>query len=208
MAALAGPGTTASTDSIARHLGRAPAIGRVRASMAAARVACAKSMKPPRAFWVFRNPSPTDFIEAESLRDRACGAEHAAGFLYAKTPGARRQDRADQRHVHACRPDRRTAGAIRHSPDLYDALYSSADTKVSKASGGIFDRVTRRRHAPACAPCRRQPARRLPQSPRRRMARDALADPDALLDERHRPRGLRRELWQRHRLDIEGEIAA
>jgi hypothetical protein len=54
--------------------------------------------------------------------------------------------RADQRHVHACRPDRRTAGAIRHSADLYDALYSSADTKVSKASGGIFPRVTKRRN--------------------------------------------------------------
>jgi hypothetical protein len=31
--------------------------------------------------------------------------------------------------------------------DLYDALYSSADTKVSKASGGIFDRIDEAAHA-------------------------------------------------------------
>jgi FMN phosphatase YigB (HAD superfamily) len=94
-------------------------------------------------------------------------------------------------------------------PDLYDALYSSADTKVSKASGGIFGRVTEAADASHVL--------HVGDSllgdylkPREFGWRAMLMPvPATLLEERRRDHAACiAELWQKHRLNLEGEIAA
>jgi FMN phosphatase YigB (HAD superfamily) len=94
-------------------------------------------------------------------------------------------------------------------PDLYDALYSSADTKVSKASGGIFPRVKEAEHATHVAHVG-DSLRGDYLNPRAAGWRAMLWPiPGALLAERHTDHtACIAELWQKHRLNVEGEIAA
>ncbi|MCU4652175.1 hypothetical protein N8I71_05000 [Roseibacterium sp. SDUM158016] len=91
----------------------------------------------------------------------------------------------------------------------YDALYSSADTKVSKASGGIFARIAEAREAPfvvhlgdsPLGDCRRP----------REAGWDAmlLPVPETLLAERRRDRvRCLEELRRDHDLHFEAEAAA
>lgn len=94
-------------------------------------------------------------------------------------------------------------------PDLHDALYSSADTKVSKASGGIFAHVREAAGAP-CVVHVGDSLRGDYVNPRAFGWRALLMPvPDALLGERRRDHdACIAELWQRHRLNLETEIAA
>jgi FMN phosphatase YigB (HAD superfamily) len=94
-------------------------------------------------------------------------------------------------------------------PDLYDALYSSADTKVSKASGGIFGRVTEA--ADASQVLHVGDSLRGDYLKPREFGWCAMLMPvpAALLDERRRDHAACiTELWHKHRLNLEGEIAA
>jgi FMN phosphatase YigB (HAD superfamily) len=93
-------------------------------------------------------------------------------------------------------------------PDLYDALYSSADTKVSKASGGIFRRVAEAAGAPHVLHVG-DSLRGDYLNPRAFGWRAMLWPiPDAMLAERQADHAACMELWRAHRLDLEGEIAA
>jgi FMN phosphatase YigB (HAD superfamily) len=93
--------------------------------------------------------------------------------------------------------------------DLFDAIYSSADTKVSKASGGIFERVAEAAGCPIVLHVG-DSLRNDFLNPRAFGWRAVLLPiPDALLSERHRDHdACLAELWKRYRLNLEGEIAA
>jgi hypothetical protein len=81
-------------------------------------------------------------------------------------------------------------------PDLYDALYSSADTKVSKASGGIFRPVPRRR-APPMSSMSATACAATTSTPRAAGWRAMLWPiPDALLAERQADHAACMELWR------------
>jgi FMN phosphatase YigB (HAD superfamily) len=94
-------------------------------------------------------------------------------------------------------------------PDLYDAIYSSADTKVSKASGGIFDRVAEAATAPIVVHVG-DSLRGDFLNPRAHGWQAMLLPvPDALREERLSDHAACiAELWKKHRLNFEGEIAA
>jgi len=94
-------------------------------------------------------------------------------------------------------------------PDLYDALYSSADIKLSKASGGVFGRVTEAADTSQVLHVG-DSLRGDYLKPREFGWRAMLMPvPAALLEERRTDHAACiSELWQKHRLNLEGEIAA
>jgi FMN phosphatase YigB (HAD superfamily) len=204
MAARAGPGTTAEDALIARHLGTrasyraGPRVdGCGEGSLREIHETAARILGLPGSI-------ADDFIEIEI--DCECGHVEPNPLLvsYIRKHQARggKTVLISDMYMHADQIAELLArSGIR--PDLYDALYSSADTKVSKASGGIFRLVKEAEGAPHVAACGRQPARRLPQPPRRRLARDAVADPRrAARGTARGPRRLHRELGRAHRLDL------
>lgn len=91
----------------------------------------------------------------------------------------------------------------------YDGLYSSADTKVSKASGRIFSRVEEARDARQVLHLGDNLHSDVLMPRAAGWKALFLPVPDAILAERHADR-LRclEELWRRHRVDLEGECAA
>jgi FMN phosphatase YigB (HAD superfamily) len=210
MAARAGPGTTAEDALIARHLGtrasyragpRVDACGE--GSLREIHETAARILGLPKSI-------ADDFIEIEI--DCECGHVEPNPLLvsYIRKHQARggKTVLISDMYMHADQIAELLArSGIR--PDLYDALYSSADTKVSKASGGIFRLVKEAEGAPHVLHVG-DSLRGDYLNPRAAGWRAMLWPiPDAMLAERQADHAACMDaLWRAHRLDLQGEIAA
>jgi FMN phosphatase YigB (HAD superfamily) len=210
MAALAGPGTTAVDGFVARHLATrasyraGPRIdGCGEGSLREIHETAARSLGLPRS-------RADGFIEAEIHCETGHVEPNTLLVSYMRKHQARggRIVLISDMYMHADQIAELLArSGIR--ADLYDAMYSSADTKVSKASGGIFDRIDEAAHAHRVVHV--GDSLRGDYLNPRAVGWHALLwpIPNMLLDEREEDHAACVvELWQRHRLDIEGEMAA
>jgi FMN phosphatase YigB (HAD superfamily) len=210
MAAIAGQGTQAVDAFVARHLG-------TRASYRAGpRVdGCGEgSLREihDTAARILGLPVSVvpDFIEAELCCETGHVHPNTLLVSYIRRHQARggRTVLVSDMYMHADQIAELLArSGIR--PDLYDAIYSSADTKVSKASGGIFDRVAEAATAPIVVHVG-DSLRGDFLNPRAHGWQAMLLPvPDALREERLSDHAACiAELWKKHRLNFEGEIAA
>lgn len=210
MATLAGPDTQAIDGFVARHLAtrasyragpRVDGCGEGSLREIHATAARLLGVPPDRAL---------DFIEAEI----ACETGHVAPNTLLTSYIRRHQSRGGRTvlisdmYMHSDQIAELLARAgIR--ADLYDALYSSADTKVSKASGGIFARVAEARET-SCVVHVGDSLRGDYLNPRAVGWHAMLWPvPATLLAERKLDHATcLAELWQKQRLNLEGEIAA
>jgi FMN phosphatase YigB (HAD superfamily) len=210
MAARVGPGTKPEDALIARHLGTrasyraGPRVdGCGEGSLQEIHETAARMLGQPRS-------RAKDFIEIEL--DCECGHVEPNTLLisYIRKHQARggKTVLISDMYMHADQIGELMArSGIR--PDLYDALYSSADTKVSKASGGIFHLVKEAAEAPHVLHVG-DSLRGDYLNPRAHGWRAMLWPiPDAMRAARQADHAACvEELWRAHRLDLENEIAA
>lgn len=93
--------------------------------------------------------------------------------------------------------------------DLYDALYSSADTKVSKASGRVFSNIVEAADAPRVLHVGDALTGDYLMPRAAGWQAQLMPIPNALLKERRKDHDTCiEELWRQHNLNFDGEIAA